>query len=131
MASAQTLNDLQWKNRILLVMEQGDDTLIFQNQLDEFDGLENELEERKILIYQIKNNSYRLGLYANKKWKSITDLDLLKITKDQEEDFKVVLIGLDGSVKKRQSNMMTSKQLFSTIDSMPMRQQELRNEKEE
>ena len=71
MASAQTLNDIQCKNRILLVMEQGDDTPIFQNQLDEFDGLENEMEERKILMYQIKNNSYRLGLHSNNKWKSI------------------------------------------------------------
>ncbi len=42
-------------------------------------------------------------------------------------DFKIMLIGLDGGVKLEQHKVLTSKELFSTIDSMPMRSSELRN----
>ncbi|MBD0405038.1 DUF4174 domain-containing protein [Flammeovirga sp. EKP202] len=41
------------------------------------------------------------------------------------EDFEVILIGLDGSIKLKQADIMTHKDLYQLIDSMPMRKKEL------
>lgn len=40
--------------------------------------------------------------------------------------FVVLLIGKDGGVKRRETVPLSPAQLFSTIDAMPMRQQEMR-----
>ncbi|OHX63799.1 hypothetical protein NH26_24710 [Flammeovirga pacifica] len=44
---------------------------------------------------------------------------------DKRKDFEVVLIGLDGGVKLRQSTILSKKALYDKIDSMPMRRAEL------
>jgi putative N-acetylmannosamine-6-phosphate epimerase len=43
-----------------------------------------------------------------------------------ETGFEVILIGKDGGVKKRKTELMTTEELFAIIDSMPMRQSEMR-----
>jgi len=45
--------------------------------------------------------------------------------------FKVVLIGLDGSVKLKQTEIITVEKLNGIIDAMPMRIKELQNRKDE
>lgn len=42
--------------------------------------------------------------------------------------FTVLLIGKDGGAKRRETEPITPASLFSTIDGMPMRQQEMRRE---
>ena len=130
MMSAQNIDDHLWNNRIFLVIQDADNPL-FEQQLDKFVGLESELQERKILVYQIKANQYKVGLHSKEKWQVIRDPELLEIINDQVEDFEVVLIGLDGGVKQRQSNVMTAKSLFDIVDRMPMRRQEMKFEKGE
>jgi hypothetical protein len=43
--------------------------------------------------------------------------------------FAVVLIGKDGGVKRKDSKPIDPKVLFETIDTMPMRRQEMRTNK--
>lgn len=43
--------------------------------------------------------------------------------------FVLLLIGKDGGVKRRETEPISAKSLFSTIDVMPMRQQEMRRPK--
>ncbi|WP_345165985.1 DUF4174 domain-containing protein [Algibacter aquimarinus] len=40
---------------------------------------------------------------------------------------ELLLIGLDGGIKLRQSKMLYCKDLFSVIDVMPMRKSEINN----
>ena len=41
--------------------------------------------------------------------------------------FEVVLIGLDGGIKLRQTKLVSLDKLFTLIDGMPMRRNELKN----
>lgn len=42
--------------------------------------------------------------------------------------FRVVLVGKDGTEKRRDAEPVTGRSLFDTIDAMPMRQREMREE---
>ena len=41
-------------------------------------------------------------------------------------EFRVVLVGKDGTEKRRDPEPVTARSLFDTIDAMPMRQREMR-----
>ena len=49
--------------------------------------------------------------------------------KAEKSDFRVILIGLDGGEKLEQTEVLSAEKLFNTIDSMPMRQAEIRKNK--
>jgi Domain of unknown function (DUF4174) len=46
------------------------------------------------------------------------------------QEFRVVLIGKDGGVKLRQADPIAAADLFALIDSMPVRQREMRERSE-
>jgi hypothetical protein len=41
-------------------------------------------------------------------------------------NFEVILIGKDGGVKKRKTELMSTDGLFAIVDAMPMRQSEMK-----
>lgn len=43
------------------------------------------------------------------------------------EDFAVILVGKDGTEKQRSQTLIDPATIFSAIDAMPMRQQEMRD----
>ena len=45
--------------------------------------------------------------------------------------FTVVLVGKDGTAKLREKRAVSSDDLFALIDAMPMRQREMREQREE
>ena len=49
--------------------------------------------------------------------------------KVQTDEFCIVLIGKDGSEKYRTTSLLSLAKLYSLIDAMPMRKQEMRNGK--
>ena len=65
--------------------------------------------------FGIDNN--RLAQYAKE----------IKNILDQNNDFEVILIGLDGGIKLRQDQTLLKQDLFRIIDAMPMRRNEIRN----
>ena len=78
------------------------------------------LKERKLLVYQIFPDNYLLGKKREK-----STLFFEQFMKDKET-FRVVLIGLDGGIKYSQTEVLSRDKLFDIIDSMPMRQAEIR-----
>ena len=53
--------------------------------------------------------------------------ELFKTYQPNHDEFTFVLIGLDGGEKMRSTKVVSLEQLFGLIDSMPMRQWELKN----
>lgn len=113
----KNLEDLRWKNRIVL---------FFQDEgasLELPDSLLSEMEERKIAI-----------LYFQEKLSSNIDLDFdAPYIQYLEKKYRMgtksncwVLIGLDGGVKMRREEGINWPLIFGTIDAMPMRQSEIR-----
>lgn len=46
---------------------------------------------------------------------------------DESNDFEIILIGLDGRIKLRQSQFLLDEDLLRIIDAMPMRRNEIKN----
>lgn len=125
---AQNISDKKWKNRILIV-----ETSSLQNdkyiaQLEEFSGLANAFQERKLILYLMHDNTYTLFTFKkdinSKQWRERTNKKGFIV--NPETSFKISLIGLDGGMKRTQNKVLTKEELFLEIDSMPMRMRERR-----
>lgn len=106
-ASAQNLSDYQWKNRILLVFGNEKNEELIEKQRAIFNAQESELKKRDLIVF------------VNPKSRGMVKLS-------NGANFEVILIGKDGSVKKRKTELMSTDGLFAIIDAMPMRQSEMK-----
>lgn len=104
---AQKLADYKWENRIILIFGENQNKQLLTKQKEVFDAEKKGLEERDLKVF------------VNPETKEMKRLR-------NETGFEVILIGKDGSVKKRKTELMTTEELFAIIDSMPMRQSEMR-----
>jgi len=122
--AGQDLKKHQWQQRLLLIYANNKNTKQITKQLNILASQKEGLLARKLLIYQFVQKEYSLGF--DNLW---TPSNKLPIAYKQKSDgFEVVLIGLDGSVKFRNTKTVSLSELFSIIDSMPMRQRELKNQ---
>ncbi len=105
----QSLEELRWKNRVLLIFNAAD-AIAFSKQ-----------QENMIIDYQ----------------NGFTERDFLIVDADSEDpqharfnvepgDFTVILIGKDGGEKGRWQRPVKAEEIFSLVDQMPMRQREMR-----
>ncbi|WP_372920515.1 DUF4174 domain-containing protein [Salegentibacter sp.] len=121
--NAQDIKDFQWKNRLVLIIAEDKENQSFQKQLAELQKDQDGLKERKLIIYKILPGKFSKGL-ESETWEN--DSVLYQKYKTNASGFQVLLLGLDGGIKLDQSEIISLKKLFNTIDSMPMRQAEMR-----
>ena len=101
--NAQDLAQYQWQHRVIILC--GDShSDSYQKQLNSLSAekIKDELADRKLIILRDSED------HCN------------------DEDFKIVLYGLDGGVKLSSSTEVKAREIFDLIDSMPMRRAELR-----
>jgi hypothetical protein len=103
------LDELRWKNRILVISAPSTENSAYSQQLKYTSQEQAEFKERDLVtidLAQHPNSSIcrSLGLDA--------------------ATFNVLLIGKDGGVKLRSPNPVTPRELYELIDAMPMRQRE-------
>ncbi|WP_188369537.1 DUF4174 domain-containing protein [Muriicola marianensis] len=116
---AQELRDFRWKNRLLLLCENGENLEQSQKQMDLFKDFAQEMEDRKLLLL-FSSDGQLLDVNRNLLTKN-TALPLsLGFT-------GVILIGLDGTVKWESGFYADPSEVFRVIDSMPMRRAEIKN----
>jgi hypothetical protein len=120
---AQDLKQHQWKDRLVVIFTDDREGGRYIEQITILKGELEGLEDRKLVVYTLWGESYRVGLESNN-WIAAESEDLQKLGSDAP--FEVLLIGLDGSVKLRQAEVLGTDELFARIDAMPMRRQELR-----
>lgn len=122
---SQNMKSHRWENRLLLMLTDSTNSCIYKNQIAELKAHEKGLKERRLLVYQIKKDGYKTGLIEQSDWQKSTDL--YKTYKKPNMPFEILLIGLDGGIKLRQSKLLHCEDLFSIIDVMPMRKSEINN----
>jgi hypothetical protein len=122
---AQDLKQHQWKDRLVVIFTDDRNADRYLEQISLLKAEKEGMEERKLVVYSFCIDSYRMGLEPSD-WIIAESEDLQELNSDAP--FEVLLIGLDGSVKLRQPEVLDTNELFSRIDAMPMRQQELRNQ---
>jgi len=125
------LNHFKWKNRLVLVISKDGKEPEYQKQIEEFTKKPEGYNERKLVVLDIQKNKFRkIEFIDNKtmlvnKWQE--NNDLYREYASRKEYFKVLLIGLDGGIKRTKKRKILSKSsLFAIIDGMPMRRAELK-----
>ena len=129
---AQNLEKHTWINRILVVKTSDSASEIYQEQINEFRNATDELKDRKFVLYKISVDHFELIDFTNPELidsGKTAGKSIGKILNDKE-DFEVLLIGLDGGIKLRQTEVLRKEELFNIVDAMPMRRNELNKKKE-
>jgi hypothetical protein len=125
----QELEGYKWKKRILIIETPDKTNVKYTSQINELVNLEKDLLDRKLVITEIVENKYKTTNYSleqnDEEWKKLDGRGVL--SRNKIEDFKVILIGLDGNIKLEKREILRKEELFEIIDSMPMRISELRN----
>ncbi|RZS90553.1 DUF4174 domain-containing protein [Aquimarina brevivitae] len=123
MSYTQLLDKHQWKDRLLLVIADSYESTTLQQQITSFKDSQNALKERKLVVYQITPSDFKKGLLHTKR---IKGNPLYQQYNNEQSEFKLILIGLDGDVKATYFNPTPPKTIYNLIDQMPMRRQELK-----
>lgn len=124
--NAQHFTQHQWQDRVILIHTPSSDEERWKNQLEILAADPTGLAERKLVVYQIRDNHYRHGLSTQGDWKKLTSPPADPFLSG--EGFEIILIGLDGGVKLRQNELLPLAELFALIDGMPMRKAEIRRQ---
>ncbi len=127
-ALAQDMKSHQWEDRVLIVMTTDSTLTEFKQQLQLFEAKKEGIQERKLKIYLATPDAYKLWNTDDVNW--IQSDALYQTYKDREADLEHLLIGLDGTYKHRWTRVVDTLLLFVTIDTMPMRQTELKHKKQ-
>ncbi len=114
------LQEYQWKNR-LLVVNCGEEEQQYRKQIDLFLSVNQQVKERDLKMILIK---HRIALMPD--GERIAADDILKHLHLDEDKYGLVLIGKDGGVKFESRNLTSPSTIFTLIDGMPMRRQEMR-----
>ncbi len=123
-AQSQDLSQYRWEHRLVLILAESPQSAFLQEQLDTLLADRAGLDERKLIIIQATPDQVRMGMAGV--WTAGSGI--YKSYGSETEKEEVMLMGLDGGVKLRKQAMLSLEELFDTIDSMPMRQAEMRNQ---
>ena len=117
------LKSYQWKKRLLLVFAPAENSPAYQKQMQLFQAQQAAFYERDLLLVEIftEGRSRASG-------KALDKADVAKVRSrfQSPQDFRVILVGKDSTVKRTDSKPIEAKVIFNEIDAMPMRQQEMR-----
>ncbi|WP_339715638.1 DUF4174 domain-containing protein [uncultured Kriegella sp.] len=124
--NAQELQDYKWKNRLLLLFDQSNETPALISQWHQFTNLKTECSERDLKLLIITNNSVFLD--NTTKADAALDTQSIRARFGISEHFKgIVLVGKDGGKKLQEKFEVNPLMVFELIDGMPMRRAEMRN----
>lgn len=119
----QQISDYQWKNRLVVLLTDSQDSQLYQLQLKDLKTDLQGLKERKILVITLTPNYQITGIDNGIEQKAVLNFKKLK---KETDGFEVILVGLDGYIKLQQSKLLTHQELFAQIDRMPMRRDEIK-----
>ncbi len=122
---AQDLDVYQWKNRIILLKSNTFESDWLQAQLKRLNADRTQLEEREVLLLIITDDL----VYNDRKQIMDLSADTIISTYDLSDFNGLVLIGKDGGLKLKEAFIVNPKEIFSLIDSMPMRKTEITDSK--
>jgi hypothetical protein len=124
MAMTVDISEFQWTNRLLFLFSPDPNNPSFLTLRNEIMAQKDEIQDRDLIIFEI--------LEQGPSKMDQTDLDPKAAESLRRRfavplgTFTVILVGKDGGVKLRRSEPTPLEKIFRLIDSMPMRQQEMR-----
>ncbi len=118
------LTQFQWKNRLLFLFAPDQNHLLYKKLKSEIIIQQAEVKDRDLVVFEI--------LEQNASKSNLTPLD--RQTADSIRNqfrvppntFGLILVGKDGGIKLKRQDQVSLEEVFDLIDSMPMRQREMR-----
>jgi hypothetical protein len=123
-----TLEDYRWKNRVIILLSDDKKNDDYRQQVDQLYKNSVGVKERDLRIVSVFDKGA-----SNLDGKQITVESAQKIQEtygDEKDSFLFLLIGKDGGIKIRADHAVSVDHIFERIDSMPMRQREMKNKYE-
>ncbi len=117
------LSDQQWQHRILLIFAPSEQSPLYQQQQQAWQSRSEDMQERDLKWVEVLANGI-----SRVDGQPMADASADRLRNQfgiAPEDFAVILVGKDGTEKQRFSQPVDLSEIFSTIDAMPMRQQEM------
>lgn len=124
-----------WEHRLLLVFAPPDAGETVEGQKEAFDGQEAGFRDRDLLLVTVGTEGQgRLRETPGASGRPLTNASIRRLYDRFDipsDSFRVVLVGKDGTEKRRNTEPVTARSVFDTIDAMPMRQREMRDSSDE
>lgn len=119
------LGDYKWQNRVLLIFSPNTYNADYREQVEFLKNMNGGIKERDLKIFYALEQSS-----ASVKGALLPDEAISELRSDfgvSSSEYTVLLIGKDGTEKLRTDAALPAEDLFSEIDSMPMRKLEMRD----
>ena len=121
------LDQFKWKNRLLLLFSPDRDHPLFEKLHRSISDRKTDVEDRDLVVFEILESGS--SSMDNKQIDAQTAHSIRQHYRVPSSNFTVILVGKDGGVKLRRQDETQLVDIFGLIDSMPMRQQEMRQKK--
>ena len=119
------LSDYRWQHRVLLIFAPSERSPVYQQQIQQWKAHLEGIRERDLKLVEVLATGE-----SQADGQPITPAAAERLRqqfKVKTQDFLVILVGKDGTEKRRNQTPVEPSVLFRTIDAMPMRQQEMRS----
>jgi len=122
----------EWEHRLLLVFAPSLDSNGWAEQQEMWSGHREEFEDRDLRIYMVGGKEagrfYTSPGSDPRPIRAASARALRNRFDVALDDYAVVLVGKDGTEKRRDEAPVDADAIFETIDAMPMRRAEMRND---
>ncbi|MBC8235233.1 DUF4174 domain-containing protein [bacterium] len=118
------LEDYKWKNRLIFIFAPSRNHPGYQAQKTETEGKIPEIIDRDLVVFEILEDG------QSKVGDDILGTEAITFLREkfnvEPGKYTVILVGKDGGEKLRGDENVPLADIFSLIDTMPMRQQEMK-----
>lgn len=121
-----SLDTHKWKNRLLLVFAPSEASAVYKQQMQLLVEQKAGLDDRDLLV--VKLLATGTSYLDSQPIDEMTAAQFRSQFNVGPEEFRVILLGKDGTQKRRDDNPVEPAVIFNQIDAMPMRQQEMRSD---
>lgn len=118
------LGNYLWKKRPLLLFAPSPNSPMYRSIPDSLSAHQDQIQERHMVIIEVFQNG--LVRIDGKSDSRRTAESFRQQFSAKEGELTAILVGKDGGLKLRQNGNLDLGKIFSIIDTMPMRQQEMR-----
>jgi hypothetical protein len=120
------LADYKWQNRLIFIFAPSKNHPGYQAKKSEIESQIPEIIDRDLVIFELFEDG------ESKVGDSFLDAEAVTFLREnfqvQPGKFTVILVGKDGGEKLRGDDKVSLTEIFSLIDAMPMRQQEMKEQ---
>jgi hypothetical protein len=118
------LAQFQWKNRLLFIFSTDKNNPLFKNLKSEIINQQAEVKDRDLVVFEmLERGSAKMNGSDIDRQTADSIRDHFSVPSNK---FSLILVGKDGSVKLKRHDHVSLEKVFELIDSMPMRQSEMR-----